>query len=403
MDSLISLWQRRLRDYWIMASRYWGIIGKNSGLMFTLYVLIILGSVYYKKTLDQLPETFPVSLVLTVVFGFFVIRTPIRTFIQQADVIFLLPLESQMGRYFYKSCRYSFMLQCAIIIIVFVLFSPLYLKYPMHSVASYLLVLILAFFVKAWNMDCKWHEQYSDNPFLLKVIRGCLTLLFLYAVISQQPIVLAITYIIVMGLVSYFLFHRQRVNGVLHWDRLIAMENHQMMLLLRFTNLFVDVPQLKGRVKSRPWLNVFLKFRKFDKVHVFRYLYFSIFLRAEDYLGIYLRLTIVGAILSFYTDHDLFALFVILSVLYLTGLQLYGIFTRPVPQALAGMYPITKAVKIKSYCSIILICLFVQGLLLSIITTISHPRISFALLSMLITLVVSIGLSYGYYYRKLIK
>lgn len=115
-----SLWQERVQTYWREAGRYLKLIG-NSGFLFTVYFLFIVGSYYYQQILEQLPAEFPTVELFTVVFLLILTRSRVRTFVKQADVVFLLPFEAKMGDYFRSAIRYSFFMQVGIIFIVLLL------------------------------------------------------------------------------------------------------------------------------------------------------------------------------------------------------------------------------------------------------------------------------------------
>lgn len=57
MKDGMSLWRERVGSYWNEAIRYLRLIA-NSGFLFTVYVLLLIGSVYYSRLLDSLPESF---------------------------------------------------------------------------------------------------------------------------------------------------------------------------------------------------------------------------------------------------------------------------------------------------------------------------------------------------------
>lgn len=403
MDKITALWYRRRSDYWKMASRYWKLIGKNSGFMFVLYVIIIVGSIYYKKWLDTLPDTFPSALLISVVVSLFVIRTPIRTFVQKADLVFLLPVEPKLDHYFKKSRQYSFLLQCVSLLFIMIIFSPLYFRMINPNAWAFLTTLVLIFAVKWWNIDCRWQEQFLLRVNESKLIRGVLSFLFVYGVVNGDYFIYVLLLIVIMFIFSFYYSHRQAMDRLLKWDRLLEMENKQLMLFLKFANLITDVPLIKGRVKPRSWLNGLTNMFRYEQGSVFKNYFIKTFIRADEYFGIYLRLTVVGAIIGLIFNNGYSIYFVLAAVIYITGLQLLPLWYHSVPQALADLYPIADKMKKKSFVAILFPLLFMQGVILSIVFSLSVGTIQSFILLFIIGCLISIVFTFGYVQRKIKK
>lgn len=365
MAELIKLWRRRRADNFRMQLRYWNLIGKNSGLMFVLYAIVIIGGFYYKRWLDGLPKDFPAALMVTAILSVPAVRSPIRTFMRPADRVFLLPVEAELGGYFRMSKLYSFIIQSAFLIFFLLICAPLYAK-SSAGTASYWIVAAAVFAVKGWNIDCRWQEQSIDGIVPLKMLRFGLSFLFLYGLIGDLNGVVAAVCAIIMLLSGIFLFHRQAGRSLLKWDRVIEMENRQEMQFLRFANLFTDVPRLRHRVKARRLISAFFPVRAFGEENVYRQLFIKTFLRADDYFGIYMRLTAAGALICFFINNGYYTALVAAAVVYLTGLQLLPLWYHPFPQALAGMYPIAGRFRRKSFLRLILALLTAQSLIMSL-------------------------------------
>ncbi|TCP29271.1 ABC-2 type transport system permease protein [Scopulibacillus darangshiensis] len=403
MDKIIALWYRRRSDYWKMALRYWKLVGKNSGLMFSLYVIIIVGSYYYKQWLDGLPDNFPSALLITVVAGIFVIRTPIRTFVQEADLVFLLPLEPRLNGYFRKSRQYSFLLQCVTLLFVMVIFSPLYFRTINPDFWGFAATLILIFGVKWWNVDTSWQEQFLQRPWESKLIRGCLSLLFLYSLLNGNHFIFVLLLIAVMFGFSFFYAHRQAQDRLLNWDRLLAVEHKQLMLLLKFANLITDVPEMKTRIKPRLWLNGLTNRFSYGQESVFKKYFLKTFIRAHEYFGIYIRLTIIGGIIEVLFTDGYATYFVLIAIVYITGLQLLTLWHHPTPQALTDLYPVADVLKQRSFVMILLNLLMIQGVVLGLIGAFVIGTFTSVILLVITGLFIAFLFSYGYVRRKIKK
>lgn len=368
MVQLSKLWEKRCSDNFQMQLRYWNLIGKNSGLMFFLYAMVIIGSFYYKKWLDGLPAEFPGALLLCAVLTLLSIRSPVRTFTRPADQVFLLPMEAHLSGYFRKSRVYSFIMQCLVLFLILLVGAPLY----MHSggtIRSWIVAAAAVFAAKAWNIDCHWQEQFIRYVFPLKLLRWGLTFLLLSMAFFRFPWIAALFCLLVMILSSVFLYHRQADSGLLNWGSVIEMEERQAMHFLRFANLFADVPRLRHRVKARRLLSGLFPVRSFNRAAVYQQLFVKTFIRSDDYLGMYVRLTLIGS-LACLLPVGYYTAFLVGSVVYLTGLQLLPLWKHPFPQALTGLYPVPDAFRQHSFVRFVFILLSVQSLLLSIFAAI---------------------------------
>ncbi|WKB36706.1 ABC transporter permease [Terrilactibacillus sp. S3-3] len=314
---------------------------------------------------------------------------------------FLLPIEAELDEYFRKSKMYSFLIQSAWLAALLIVISPLYFRSVDSSTGAYLLLAGAAFAAKAWNIDCHWCEQYIDERLPLKCLRGALSFLFIYAAASERSFLLLIVCCAVMLATSFFLFHRQAKVGLLKWDLLLEMENKQVMHFLRFANLFTDVPVLKRKVHPRRWLNGLVKIRSFEPESVFKQLFLKTFLRAGDYFGIYIRLTVVGAVGVFFLKNGYYTVFIIAAVVYLTGLQLIPLWKHPLPQALAGLYPIAEQVKQRNFIHILFRLLIAETVVLSAAGGIAVRSSIGFLLFLAAGTVVSALVVYGYVKRKI--
>lgn len=138
-----------------------------------------------------------------------------------------------------------------------------------------------------------------------------------------------------------------------------------MMVFYRFANMFTDVPGLEYNVKRRKWLDWLERFIPFKQENVYTYLFLNTFLRGGDYFGLFVRLTIVGAI-GIYLLPALYGklLFVVLF-LFLTGFQLVPLWKHHQNKILFNLYPVGEETKRSSF-KILLFCLLaVQSLLLA--------------------------------------
>ncbi|MCO7175863.1 ABC transporter permease [Sporolactobacillus kofuensis] len=365
MVELNKLWQKRFHDNFQMQLRYWNLIGRNSGLMFFIYAMILIGGFYYKKWLDVLPSHFPGVLIISVVLTLFCAHAPIRTFFQRADSVFLLPIESELKSYFRKSRVYSFMVQSVFLFLIWMISYPLYLQSTGSGADAFIVETAALIAVKAWNINCSWQEQFIEDILPVQLLRTGLTFFFIYFVLSHQSWLVMIVCILVMLLATVFLFYRQAGHSLLNWYRVLESDDRQAMQFLRFANLFTDVPRLRRQMHPHRLVSRLFPIRRFDEDEVFAQLFIKTFIRSDDYLGMYVRLSVIGALIGYFLNIGYASVFVVISIIYLTGLQLLPLWDHPFPQALTGLYPIQESNKRQPFVAIIFNLLLGQSLVLS--------------------------------------
>ncbi|MFT8870728.1 MAG: ABC transporter permease [Sporolactobacillus sp.] len=365
MVQLRQLWRQRCADQLRMQLRYWNLIGRNSGLMFFAYAMVVVAAFYYKKWLDNLPPHFPGGVLIAAALTLVAVPSPVRTFMERADLVFLQPAAEELNGYFRKSRWYSFAAQSAVLLVLLLICAPLELRTAPVTRSAYVAFAALVLAAKAWNMDCAWQQLKMTFARALLVPRVLLTLLFFLALFSGAPLPVAGVCLLLMLLASCFVFHRLGRRGLLDWAALIAVEEHEAMKFLRFANLFTDVPRLAHHVRARRWLTGFLSPRGLNAQPVYRSLYSLTFLRSDDYLGQYVRLTVLGALAVYFAGLGLFTVFLAVSFVYLSGLQLLPLFGHPFPQALEGLYPLDEGEKQAAFRTLTHLLLILQSAVLA--------------------------------------
>ena len=102
----------------------------------------------------------------------------------------------------------------------------------------------------------------------------------------------------------------------------MPLKEKRLLSFYRIANLFTDVPSLSSKVARRKWLDGILAFIPFQQKSTYMYLYARTFLRANDYVGLLARLTIIGSVLLAVLANTWAYLFVTLLFLFMTAIQL---------------------------------------------------------------------------------
>lgn len=384
---LEQLYEMR-RQAWLETTVRYTKLVANSGFMFSLYAAIIISGVYYQKALKNLPPHFPSALILTILFGAFVIPTSIRTYVQRADLIFLLPAEAELDAYFRKAIRDSWIRQAIILIFVSAVAMPLYLKTLDASPAHYGLVVLLIILLKGWNIFGAWSEARLQSSLGYFILRGLLSLVFLYFILTKANWVFMGILLLILLAVSLWGYRPVLNKESLNWIHLADEEARQAMRFLRIANWVTDVPGLEQPIKPRRYLNVFYSGFKKSRSNVYALLYLKTFFRSGDYFGLYSRLTLIGALLMILVRHSsLLSIIIFGLVVFLSTFQLLALKKHDFPQALEGLYPLKLDTKRIGFLKVMRYLILFQSLMLALVFLVTH----FVVLPFLAMLVIGAG------------
>lgn len=401
MINIEELWKKRLVQN-IHETRKYLRYMLNDHLLFVLIFVIGGGAFYYQDWVKSLTNDFPYIFLLALALALVLTNSPIRTLLKEADMAYLLQIERRLTNYFRKAIFYSLLMQTYLIIIVFVAFLPIYNKFTDNSFSLIITYLGILIIVKLWNLFLRWKIQYFQDPkahLSDTIVRFTLNFIFLYFLFAKANIFFLIGIGVLMVLL-YGYFNLATQTKILKWEFLIEQEAKRMLLFYRIANLFTDVPKLKDRVKRRMWLDWTLSFIQYSKENTFSYLYLRTFLRTSDYLGLYVRLTIIGGFILYFAPFELGKLIVTVLFIYLTGFQLMTLWKHHDMKIWISLYPVSSGARMKSFVHFLMILLCVQAVLLSTILLI-NKELNLALLSLLLGLIFSFLFSRFYIQKKM--
>ncbi len=380
MKSIDEIWRTRVNHH-INETRSYLKYMLNDHLLFVFIFLAAGGAVAYQGWLQTIPENFPAVIIMSITFAFIVLTSSVRTLVKEADVVFLLPMEHQMKGYFQKAFTYSFVTQSFIIVVTFILFAPLYLKITSASGLVFLASLILILIVKFWNLRMGWKMEFfteASTKWSDLIVRFIMNLCTIFFILSENyPFVLMI--FLIMALYDVY-FSKLIKPKALKWDQLIKREEEKKQSFYKIANLFTDVPKLKKRAKRRKYLDWLLNQVKYDRQHVFGYLFLRAFLRSGDYSGIVVRLTIIGSIIIFFTSEQVLGNSIVVVLFsFLTGIQIMSLYKHFDLLELPNLYPYAEEKKLASFLQIMFKVLISQSIIYSIVTLLTADFVLFAI------------------------
>ncbi|CAG9609471.1 ABC transporter permease [Pseudoneobacillus rhizosphaerae] len=367
MFNVLKLWSDRSKQTSKELSRYLRYIF-NGHLMIVLIFLIGSLTFYYQQWVKTLDESFPAGVIMAVILGIFLTYSPVYTFLLDADRVFLLPIENKMTKYFMRSGVVSFGLQAYILLMVLAAMMPMYVHVSGSTYKTFFSFVFLLLILKIWNLATRWRIQYYVEKNVHRTdsfIRYCLNTVFMYlAFMSSPKFLLIILFVIMLGL--YFFFYQNTKKKGLKWEEIILLEQNRLTGFYRIANLFTDVPKFKDEVKRRRWLDWVAKNIVFQQNNTQLYLLTRTFLRSGDYLGLVIRLTVIGGLVLFYWDFIYGQFLFLLLFLYLTGFQLLPLKNHHQNVLWIDLYPISEQ-REKAFKKILTWVLTLQTVVLSLL------------------------------------
>jgi ABC-2 type transport system permease protein len=282
----------------------------------------LLFSLGYRQFLQWVTPDFPWQLAATICMLIVLGGGRVRTYLQLADTLFLLPQESAMSAYLQSAMRRAGIVQAIVVTIAWLLVWPMYHKLAPSSGWIFLLLLIVWLVFKQVMLFGKWTElQLQEQPTRLwfMLLRWSLCATLTYAVFALGP-----AYgigLLAVGSIAYLALLRLPRQHKVHWSLLIDMELRHKASIYRMLNLFIDVPELQGKARNIRWLNRCVRFIPFQRKGAYTYLYTLVWLRSELF-GITCRFTVIGFFLIAAFDNDIFLAVLFAGITCFSAIQL---------------------------------------------------------------------------------
>jgi ABC-2 type transport system permease protein len=362
-----KLWRERLGT----ASKE---IGRYSRYIFNGHIVIVLvfllgtAAFYYQEWVKTLSGDFPVALLMAIILSLVVTISPIFTFVVDPDKVFLLALEERLQSYFNRSILLSFFIGLYLLVLFLGVLMPIYAQVTGSGFHHFLPFLVVLAGLKLINLYIRWRVQYyveESTQRLDTVIRFVVNGVFLYLLFNQAAIWL-IGVVAFLLLLLFFTYYNQTKKKGLKWERLIQLEERRMMSFYRLANLFTDVPKLKDEVKRRRWLDWIPSSLPYQQDATFLHLFLQTFIRGGDYLGLWIRLTVIGGLVLYFVTFGYGQILFVVLFIYLTGFQLLPLWNHHQNKLWIQLYPVKEISKKISFQKLLFVVLSIQSLLLSI-------------------------------------
>lgn len=356
------------------AFRYGRLIG-SSGLLFAIVVLFFLGIIYYQDFIDWIPEYVPIGILIAILLSIYVSKTNHRTFLKEADILFLTPVEKKMDNYFNVTRMYNFIIQAGVVTMILLLLSPLFVQKVSNETVQVWFYFIAPILLKGWNLHSNWQMMRSQERIVIHLHYACrllFTFLFLYWIFSEGSLFVIEGYAVgglffILLYLSFFIFDKKMSRANTYaWYSLLNMELRLQRRFYQFVNAFVDVPQLQHQIKPRRWANFLIKGVPFQKYAANHYLLLRTFLRAGEYFGIFIRLSLIGGLLVYMLPNLYAQAILFFTFQYLIVIQIKGLGKHHQRIIWSSIFPVTEEEKAKAFSSVCFLILLIQAAIISL-------------------------------------
>ncbi|MDO4681119.1 MAG: ABC transporter permease [Aerococcus sp.] len=343
-----ELFQKRRSEHQRQIFRYFKYIFNDH---FVVALIFLLGALMfqYAKWVDHLPQTphpsawlwiWVIGMTLLIRFGH------LATYLNEADIVFLLPAEHAMGNYMKLAYRYSLLLPLGTLAVALIASFPFLqavhgVTWPILGVIYLTLVLMKAIDLKVQSEN--GHHYTTIDRHVLSFGMSLADVSLLSFGILERPVgALLLTGGFYVAM-SYFL-RPFEAGRRWDWEQLLQSEANRQQQIQAVLGLFVDVQKGEQTVRRRRWLDLTLP--AFNRTRsVFQGLYARSFVREGAWFGLWMRLSVIGAILLFFLPNHPLSWGIMGLLLLLSGIQLLPLSRTYQRHPLLQIYPLDPSTK----------------------------------------------------------
>jgi len=352
----------------------------NSHLI--MFLIIVLGAVLinYSKwiAIASKVELYSVYIAATLAFSYYLVSTKIKTYIKEADAVFLLPLEKYYRKVGLKTVINSTVVHIITVVIFYFATKPITnLIGNIDRLSIFMLLIVII-----WNNLLKYLQVIHYKEIIWSKLLLFIVIFMQLLVVFFDDIAIRIIYlisIIVLAVFTYYIMKNagNKLNAkdqekyVVNWNQAADYDKHRIESYLKFVNMFVDVPLSGVKVARRKYFDILLpKLTKdnFKKENSFKYYYYRVFLRQENTVYLALRLMLLAALVIFSFKNTYVSGLAIISYSYLTIIQLVPLYKQMSNNIWHSILPVSEDIKIKSYKQLLTSVMIVTTLLLGVVS-----------------------------------
>lgn len=402
---MLKLWNERLRRHQLNQFKYLRLIFNDN---FVLAFIVLIGALgfWYSNLLGTIHHTLVFGKPIVIILLFLAVQVGgIATLLEEPDSTFLLVKEKEFYKYFRAAKNYSSFMPVVTLALVNFLLSAFASRGAGLKIIDIIAIAIGLIVYKLAFLNVNLMEIYDRVHFGSISMRLASNILLLVA-LAISTYFFSWTMLIV-AVVYYFYLNAQvrtlETSGQLQWKLAIETEDQRMFRIKRFYNLFTDVPGVNSKIKRRKWLDGLLTPIKPVSSNTYLYLFARGFVRNNEYIGLFLRLTIIQAIMLALIDNFYISLIVEMLFIYLVGFQLKPYFKEVMQNLMQRLYPISGKIKIADFTKVSTTILSIQWIISALAILYKFGLSMNSLIIIVAGLAVLIFVNYFYMPRQLKK
>lgn len=302
--------------------------------------------------------------------------TPVyRSLLKEADVIFLMPIEKELGHYFKSAQIYSFILSIPLPFIASIItFLLLIINHSIPNslliIGIYYLMVIGVFTLKVISVNTNF-----SATLLVYLFMG-MNALFLFLMMQNMTFVM----VLIVVYIGFFLYLKKNSLNRINWLHQISHEKHEQNRFDTIISMFANVTKREKTFKRRPYLDILMKKRHikhYNKSRMYDYLFHRSFLRDFDLPMIILRLFILFSIFVLWVSNIYISIIFIMFALYIMVLQMQGLYTAQAYLLWPKIWPVSRDKIRSSYIRYSRKVIIVIAILFMIVFITIHPTLFF--------------------------
>lgn len=341
---------------------------------FSVFLVILLGAFIlgYGQWLRTIPTGINYSLIISIVLGLSSIF-PLKTLLQKADELFLLPFEKQMRHYIQQSVYTSYFKRLPLQIVLLIIFYPLLNALHPNELFSFIVLVLLAFVLPFIGLQLRWQW------FLFGLENASINLLLFIFYVSSYYVWLDGQSYMAMGslvfiIILIYMFKSFNDKKHFPWELMLNQAKQHQSNYYKFVNMFTDVKGIEAPASRRKYLDVFLKKPKeFNQKGMYLYLFKRIFLRGKDAFHLTIRLFIIVAALMIWLHQPIISILIAVLGMYIIILQMSQFYTQEAYGLWPQVWPASELLVIKGYEQFLYRTVIIVGILFSLIYIIMNP------------------------------
>lgn len=320
---LKALFNIRRTAFWGQVLPYLGYV-LQSGLAALFLMFLLTFSAGYTSLILHLPPNFPIRWIMLLL-ALPVAWSSFRTYLNDADIVFLRPQEYRMQQYFSSATTSGVVYKMIGLLLLLLLLWPLYVRSDEapRPLLPFLLLLVLLKLLCSYGGWQELHMVARTTASAYRLLRWAVAALTSAAWLWQPPL-RSLPFMLLLAALYYAMLRLPAKHRV-PWERLIRIEQAQAGQVMRTLAWFVDVPAWTQRVKQRRWLAWLGTGISWSRETAYRYLLVKTFVRTEP-AAIVTRLLLLGLLLTWllgggWAGSAVYVLFVFLIGIQLTSLR----------------------------------------------------------------------------------